>query len=257
MPRKIIFNADDFGLDADTVAATQSLLLANHIKSATILVGQPATAAALDFARKHQKDQSFGLHFNMAEWLPPSGQPRPSLTGKHGQFNSPIKQRLKALTGAFNPEDVAAELEFQLACLRDCGLRISHVDSHGHLHKFPAVLKAMSPVLARFGITRLRIPQTHYDNPRLYNRALDGYCRRAFRGRKGITDYFFNTRIHQPNWLGDFLEKLPPGTTEIGIHPGKIEPWRKIESEAVLQAGNQHLLQNMAVGNISYLDIEG
>ena len=59
----------------------------------------------------------------------------------------------------------------------------------------------MSPVLPHPGITRLR----------------------ACRSRKGVKENFFNTYSEQSNGLTDFMEKVPPGTSEIGIHPGQIE----------------------------------
>jgi len=40
----------------------------------------------------------------------------------------------------------------QLGRIRDLGVAISHVDSHGHLHKFKPFCAALKEVLPRHGI---------------------------------------------------------------------------------------------------------
>jgi chitin disaccharide deacetylase len=251
----IIFNADDFGLDADTFAATRELLDGGFIKSATIMTGRPMTAAAIAYAKDHQHEMSFGLHFNIAEWKPFCQAPIPSLIGRDGQFSKPVQQRLRALLGLLKAEDIAKEATSQLSFLRDHGLNISHVDSHGHLHKFPAVMNALRPVLQKFGIRRVRRPQTHYDNPRSYNQYLDRYCAKAFRGPEISTANFFNTRLYVEHWLSRFLENLPAGTTEIGIHPGRNETWRRVEFEALAQGRATQGLERANAQLSSFLDI--
>jgi chitin disaccharide deacetylase len=227
--RRLIINADDFGYDTDTTAVTAKLLRQGIVRSATILLGFPESEAALKFASIHSDSCSFGLHFNIAEDRPLAQYPVPSLVNASGQFRGAISQRLRALTGQLHPADIAREAETQLGICADHGVKLSHIDSHGHFHKFPLVLAALRPVLARFNIKRVRRPQTLYDNPRFYNRLLDAYCNRGFNGFAS-TDHFFNTRSHDPDWFERFLTKLPNGITELGIHPGHAENWRIAEA---------------------------
>jgi chitin disaccharide deacetylase len=254
-PRQVIFNADDFGLDADTFAATRELLDGGLIKSATIMTGRPMTDAAIAYAKDHQHDKSFGLHFNIAQWEPFCQKPVESLIDRSGQFSKPFQQRLRALLGLLKAEDIVKEATSQLSFLRDHGLNISHLDSHGHLHKFPAVMNALRPVLQKFGIRRVRRPQTHYNNPRSYNQYLDSYCATAFRGPEISTANFFNTRLYDEHWLSRFLENLPAGTSEIGIHPGRNETWRRVEFEALAQGRATQGLERANAQLSSFLDI--
>jgi predicted glycoside hydrolase/deacetylase ChbG (UPF0249 family) len=53
-------------------------------------------------------------------------------------------------------EEIARKMDAQLGKLRDFGVPISYVDSHGHLHKFVPFLRAMRTVLPRFGIRQVR-----------------------------------------------------------------------------------------------------
>jgi chitin disaccharide deacetylase len=251
----LLINADDFGFDADTYAATKSLFERGVVRSATILVNYPNTDAAMSFAKIHAKDYSFGLHFNIAEQSPVSRTPVPSLINAHGQFRGAISQRLRALTGLLDPADIAREAEAQLAILADYGITPTHIDSHGHFHKFPPVLNALRPVLERFGIKRARRPQTLYDNPTFYNNFLDKYCNRRFSG-VASTDNFFNTRSHDSQWFHRFLSMLPQGTSELGIHPGHNETWRHAEFLPFHGDDVQDLLVQNGIIPISYHDLE-
>jgi chitin disaccharide deacetylase len=253
--KRLIINADDFGYDTDTYAATAALLERGVIRSATILVNYPEAEAAMRFAKVHGKNCSFGLHFNIAEQSPLARDPVPSLVNASGQYRGAIVQRLRALLGLLNPSDIAREAEAQLGMLADYGVTPTHIDSHGHFHKFPPVLAALRPVLERFGITRVRRPQTLYDNPTFYNGLLDRHCNKRFHGVIS-TDHFFNTRSHDDGWFWRFLAMLPQGSTsELGIHPGYGEAWRRAEYQPFETDIVLDQLVQTGVSLISYHDV--
>lgn len=255
--KKLIINADDFGYDRDTFEATTALLTRETVRSATILVGFPQTQAAIKFARNADTNLSFGLHFNIAEGRPLASRSVPSLVNRSGEFRGAIPQRIRAICGLLAPADIAAECEAQLAILRDSGLTISHIDSHGHFHKFPTVLKALMPVLSRFGIARVRRAQTLYDNPTFYNRALDAHCNRTITNLGAGSDHFFNTRSHSPDWLQAMIQRLPLGSTEIGIHPGTDDDWRRSEMQPFLDGDVRSWIESQGISIISYHDVSG
>jgi chitin disaccharide deacetylase len=252
--KNLVINADDFGYDTDTYSATATLLERGIIRSATILVDYPEAEAAMRFAKAHKNECSFGLHFNIAENRPIARDPVPSLVNASGQFRGAVVQRLRALTGLLNPGDIAREATAQLGILADYGVTPTHIDSHGHFHKFPPVLDALRPVLKRFGIKRVRRPQTLYDNPTFYNGLLDAHCNRRFLGIVS-TDHFFNTRSHEVDWFSRFLGILPEGNTELGIHPGQTETWRHAEYLPFEQDNVLDLIAQNDVALISYHDI--
>lgn len=86
----------------------------------------------------------------------------------------------------------------------------SHVDGHRHVHAEPAVLEALLRVV---GPLRLRV------------RALDPAMRDRIRAAGGrACDTFLGDAALRPCWtperLAAAVRDLPPGTTEIMIHPG-------------------------------------
>ena len=253
--RQLLINADDLGYDSDTFEVTTVLMASGAIRSATILLNYPQSDAAIRFARENQREMSFGLHFNIAEGRPLAGPRVPSLVGPDGMFRGPVAQRLRALTGRLRADDIAVEATAQLEMLADAGVRPSHLDSHGHLHKFPPVLRALRPVLDRFGISKVRLPQTAYDNQRLYNRQLDRHCLRAFRAvGYASTDSFFNTRTQHEDWFDRFVASLGFGATELGVHPGAKEQWRAAEA-APLANDVAARLRRQGISLISYHDV--
>lgn len=249
-PRQLIVNADDFGFDEDTCAQTEALMQAGIVRSATLMTGLPASARALAFARQHQDSLSFGLHFNIAEGRPQGPRPVPSLVGPGGDFHGPFKQRLRCLGGLARPDEVAAELAHQLSLLADQGLALSHVDSHGHLHKFPAVAAAMVPVLQRHGIRRMRRPQDIYQRGRPLTRALNRYCSARF-PVVATTDHCCGIETPDVAAFAQMLQSLPPGRTELACHPGLAEAWRRDET-TLLRDELPRLLAQHSIDNISF-----
>lgn len=234
--RRLIINADDFGWDDDTTTVTGALIEAGAISSATIMTGRPATARAIAFALAHASEKvSFGLHFNIADGHVPHGSSSASLVDESGRLRASNPQRIQALLGRLKPRDIAAELEAQLVILLDHGIRVSHVDSHGHLHKFPAVFRAMKPVLARFGIERVRRPQTLPRVRLAPNMLLNDYCALAFRGAR-TTDAFAYMDAGKPGWLEALCTMMPSGTTELSVHPGTSDAWRRDEADGLRDA---------------------
>jgi predicted glycoside hydrolase/deacetylase ChbG (UPF0249 family) len=248
----LIINADDFGYDADTFTVTKSLMDKRIVQSATIMVGYPCSEDAIGYARRHMDEMSFGLHFNIAEGRPIGRQVPASLIGSDGKFRGPIQQRLRALAGLLDPQDIADEAEAQLSILADSGLAMTHFDSHGHFHKFPHVLKAVHPVLKRFRINRVRLPQTQYDRPTLYNNWLDTYCRRRMPTDFLTPSGFFNGRDQSPTWLSAFLSNLPMELMELGVHPGTKEDWRKSEAEPLLSDTLLPMIEALKITLTSY-----
>jgi predicted glycoside hydrolase/deacetylase ChbG (UPF0249 family) len=226
----LIVNADDFGWDDETTDATIALLESGAATSATIMTGRPATQRALTFAKAAGTRFSFGLHFNIVDGQAPLSAPSPSLVDRSGRFRSSHRQRLAALAGRLDPIDIARECGAQLDVLAEAGVTVSHLDSHGHLHKFPLVAGAVRPILAERGIRFIRRPQNFY-----FRRApldfLDRYCTWRFPAI-ATTDYFVAGRPGDGAWVS----RLPPGITEIAVHPGWRDDWRRAETQALLDA---------------------
>jgi predicted glycoside hydrolase/deacetylase ChbG (UPF0249 family) len=239
---QLILNADDFGLSEDTVAATIECFEAGALTSATIMPGMPATPQAISFGREHP-ELGFGVHLTVTGELglrPLAGaEAVPALVDRDGVFFAPRAARARALTGRLDRRQLALEIEAQVRAVRDAGIRVTHVDSHRHLHKFAPFRDALAAALPRIGVNRVRAVQDVYlgrswHSPTYWLR--NGW-REWIRSSFATTEHFYMAAKADPPWAEELLRRLPglAGSLEVGVHPGRREPWRDRDRLAVVE----------------------
>lgn len=82
-----------------------------------------------------------GFHLNIVAGRPLTSAP--SITDpKTGAFYSLPQLATRAMLGSVSWDDVSAECVAQLAKLRGAGIRVSHIDSHRHVHALPGFTDA-------------------------------------------------------------------------------------------------------------------
>lgn len=181
--RELIVNADDFGRSELTNAGIVRCFEDGIVTSASLMVRWKAAPAAARYARGH-RDLSVGLHLDLSEWIYRDSE-----------------WILVYDVGA-PPEE---ELERQLGRFRLLlGGDPTHLDSHQHVHREEPVAS-----LLREAATALGVP--------LRDRSGIAY-RGDFYGQSGKGDLFPDGIA--VGSLVSLIEWLPPGTTELGCHPG-------------------------------------
>lgn len=236
--KKLIINADDFGLSDHTVEWTIRGFECGALTSATIMAGMPATDTAVDYAKTHPQF-SFGVHFYLVDERPMSKPEKiPSMIDpKTGKLWRTRQFILRNFAGLVKVEDLKREMRAQYMALKNSGVSISHVDGHGHNHRLPASIKALAELKGELGFTKVRRCQDLSVVggklgllARAINRPMQALLIRA--GFK-TADHFLMNAGHSTDqkWFAKALEVLPEGVTEIGVHPGVDEEWRRIDTE--------------------------
>ena len=242
---KVILHADDFGYDKDTTAATIELLENGALTSATIMPTMPAAEEAIAYAAAHRQF-SFGVHLTYVDGLKPALQKEGSaLLDAKGLFYPSNEVRKKAIKLALKIDDIIDESLAQIAIVRKGGVKISHLDSHGHLHKFPSFLAALPKIKNRSGIERVRRVQNVFlhkpglSPTTILNCCFDWCISHTCR----TTDYFYMSANNmETKWSDALLEqmKLLPQNAiiEVGVHPGHADTendrWRISEYRDVM-----------------------
>ncbi len=236
--KRIIVNADDFGLNDHTVEWTIKGFACGALTSATLMAGMPATDKAVEYAKAHPQF-SFGVHFYLVDETPMC-QPEsiPSMidprTGKLWQTRLFI---LRNFAGLIKVEDIKREMRAQFMAIKNAGVVISHIDGHGHNHRLPQSIKALAELKDELGIDKVRRCQdltcagTRLGLlSRLINRPMQSQLDAV--GFK-TTDHFLMNAGHTSDseWFSKALRMLPDGVTEIGVHPGSDEEWRRVDTE--------------------------
>lgn len=157
-PARLIINADDFGMSPGVNQGIIHLFEQGRLTSASLLVNTPWSEAAIDYARQQSQHQ-IGMHLNLTTHKPvlPAEKVQ-TLVKTGGEFYSLSAFLLRLLTGRINLQEVEAELSAQIQICLDQGIRLAHVDTHMHLHAFPAVGDLVCQLASRYGIEVMRNP---------------------------------------------------------------------------------------------------
>jgi predicted glycoside hydrolase/deacetylase ChbG (UPF0249 family) len=185
--RRLVVNADDFGLSAGVNAGILRAHAEGIVTSASLMVRGAAAAAAAAASAAHPR-LGVGLHVDLAEWECVGGEWRPAYE----------------VVDTSDAAAVAAELERQLDAFRAlCGREPTHLDSHQHVHREEPV-RSILGVRAR----ELRLPLRHHGRVR--------YCGAFYgQGRGGIP----RPEAITATALARLIAALPEGATELCCHP--------------------------------------
>ena len=235
--RRLIVNADDFGLHA---AVNRGILAAHTegiVSSASLMAGGAAFDDAVRIAR-HCPQLGVGVHLTLvgASPLLPVAEVS-SLLDEAGDFYGSYPLFIKRfLRGKIRLAEVERELAAQIDRVRMAGIQPSHLDSHQHLHVLPGIGGLVLDLARRFSIRAIRIPA----EPVAFIGATPATVGRLA-GRGGLTmlanlfrqhaaaagirtsDHFFGMlaggQLTEPALLA-ILRRLPPGDSELMTHPG-------------------------------------
>ena len=226
--KQLVVNADDFGFTPDVNAGIVDAHRDGILTATTLMANGEAFADAVRLARQ-TPSLDIGCHLVLIGG-------RSLVTGK--AFPATAPQLVVAL--AAGRLRVYDELAAQLRRMVDAGLHPSHLDTHKHTHLAPPVLDAVARLAEEFDVRWVRRP---FDFPlqalrggvprmkRLTSRAL-GLMRRRFHRvltRHGCrtTDHFAGFQITgrlRTAELVELLSLIPPGSTELMVHPGRCGP---------------------------------
>ncbi|MGB9802470.1 MAG: carbohydrate deacetylase [Desulfofundulus sp.] len=144
----LIVNADDFGY---TVGVNRGIIKAMEcgvVTSTSLMVNQPGTGDALAFLQQGMLETA-GVHLCLTAGRPVSDPAAvPSLVDSRGRF----KGKDALLSGHLNGEEVRREFIAQVEKVRMAGVRVSHLDTHHHVHAHPVILEALADVARSYGL---------------------------------------------------------------------------------------------------------
>ena len=235
MVRRVIFNADDYGLCAEVNAATEELIEAGRLGDVSVLATGRMWKASAAFLLEHPQ-VSAGVHLNAVEGQPisPSSEIR-WITKADGQFAGLGGPQGLIARWIRHPLAVtrAVELEWraQIERLRDAGLQLSHADSHQHLHAFPLAWQRATALCRQFNIPSLRLPLEKNNLPLRRSGAL-ALGASLFVAKLAASNRIGKDLRHNDHFLGfkragayglealiADLRMTLPGVTEIALHP--------------------------------------
>jgi hopanoid biosynthesis associated protein HpnK len=157
MDKRIIINADDFGISSGVNKAVAQAHTNGVLTSATIMANMPAADEAVKMA-KQMPDLGVGVHLNLFEGKPLSKDGDINyLLDDNGDFAlTPAKLSLLSIVRPKIRKAIRAELAAQIQWVIDNGLKPTHLDSHKHIHSFPPIFPIVCDLARRFEIPAIR-----------------------------------------------------------------------------------------------------
>lgn len=215
--KRLIINADDFGLTRDVNAGIIHAHRMGVLTSTTLMANGNAYDDATWLIRE-TPSLDVGAHLVLI-------QGRSLLTGRAYPANP--AQLLAAL--ATRQLNVYAELKAQIQKLLSSGVYPTHLDSHKHTHLVPAIFRVVAALAQEFSIPYVRLP---LDRSVPFSHKPADLAARYFRKIAAqfnvrMTDHFIGFRLTgklNEDTLIDALRNLPEGTTEFMCHPGFVGP---------------------------------
>lgn len=208
MTRRLIVNADDFGRSPGINRGIVESFERGIVRSTTLMVNLPSTADAVTLAER-VPGLGIGLHLNFC-YGPALASDVPSLLTPDGLLDRDL-DRLRSRATA---SDIHREATAQLARFRDVlGREPTHIDSHQHLHSWPAAIEPIALIARDIGVPVRACNAEH----RATLRVLGVRCPDTF-----IIDFYGSSNI-DPTTLETLLTSIPDGTTELMCHPGYVD----------------------------------
>jgi hopanoid biosynthesis associated protein HpnK len=242
--RRLIINADDFGLTSGVNRAILETHQRGIVTSATLMAGGRAFAEAVHCAQ-NSPQLNIGCHVVLVDGEPllPADQVPTLLAGDgRPRFRTGIGElATAALRGRIDAAQIEAEAAAQMRKLQAAGLKLSHFDTHKHAHMFPAILRPLLRAARACGVPALRNPFAPVKplafahllrRPRLWKRysevtalrrLLDNFRQAVQQEQMLTSDGTFgilSTGALDQRLFEAIVGSIPEGTWEFVCHPG-------------------------------------
>jgi chitin disaccharide deacetylase len=241
--RRLIINADDFGLTAGVNRAIVEAHEHGVVTSATLMANGPAFADAIALAQS-RPGLGVGCHVLLVDGPPLLDATAVRTLLDRGNSSGPhfregiTRFGALALLGRLSESEIEAEATAQIRKLQGAGITVTHLDSHKHTHLFPRVLRPLLRAAARCGVRAIRNPFERMQgsqlsaSPSLWKRWAEVGVLRGL--AKEFREAVQHAEISTPDGtlaivatgslnerlLRLMVENLPEGTWELVCHPG-------------------------------------
>jgi hopanoid biosynthesis associated protein HpnK len=236
--KAVIVNGDDFGASAEVNEGILRAFRHGILRSASLMVAEPAAAEAARLAREHP-GLDVGLHAVVCQGrsvLEPSRLD--AVVDVNGRFpDNPVLAGMRWFFDRKAREQLRAELRAQIERHLELVGYLNHINGHLNFHVHPAISDILVELAVEYKVPCLRLPRERvattlalardHAGRKLVEavifRALQRRTRRQMRERNlKSTDWLFG--LHQSGHLSaryvlGLLDRLRPGTTELYFHP--------------------------------------
>ncbi len=248
--RRVIINADDFGMSAEVNEAVIRAYKEGVLTSTSLMVTGAAFEQAVRLA-KENPGLAVGIHLvTVVGRSVLSHAEIPRLVDRQGNFsNNPVAAGFKYYFSSGARRELRKELAEQFRIFHSTGLPLSHIDGHLHLHSHPVIFNAALDLGAQYGTRRMRVPVEDRQLALAFDRAnllqktilamLFGGLARYMKKKLRERGFIFPERVYGNLQSGRMseryflyaLDNLTAETNEIYFHPAVYADDRLLDGD--------------------------
>jgi len=286
--RRLIINADDFGLTPGVSRAISETHQRGIVTSTTLMANSRSFDDAIASAKSMPR-LSVGCHVVLVDGEPILARERvPTLLAGGSRFRNGFGDIAKsALCKKINAAEVEAEVTVQIQKVQNAGLTVSHVDSHKHVHMLPQIGAAIVRAAHACGVRAIRNPfvplkplalahllrrpklWTRYTETKILRRYHRQFRQLASEAGMVTPDGSFgviSTGALDLNLFRAIVGSIPDGTWEFVCHPGyvdealgtirtRLRESREKELQVLTSEEARQMLAEHGIELISYADL--
>ncbi len=290
--RRLIINADDFGLTRGISEAIAQAHANGIVTSATLMATGEAGDDAIALGAQHHQ-LSIGCHVVLVDGAPVLNAAKIATLveqrlGSRGCFHRRLRSfAVRALLARLDPEQIEAEAIAQIRTLQEKGIAITHFDTHKHTHIFPQVLRPLLRGARACGVGAVRNPfgprfplslRDLRKRPYLWKRFLELGVLRSFSEsfRRSVAQFGLSTPDGSFGVVSTgaldldlfvaIVDSIPTGTWEFVCHPGyndldlarvrtRLRDSREKELEVLTSPAARAALDRRGIQLISYREL--
>jgi hopanoid biosynthesis associated protein HpnK len=270
--RRLIVNADDFGLSHSVNQAVVRAHREGILTSASLMANETGFDEAVQLA-KENPGLGVGLHLTLLQGhstLPPDKIP--GLVNSRGEFsNSPVGVGMAYFFQRGLREQLRVEIRAQFAKFHATGLSLDHVNGHLHLHLHPVIFKLLMEDAEALGIRHFRFTRDCLARSRrmssgylfykvshtiiydcLSGRAREPLRRRNIKHAQITFGLLQDSRVDE-EYILKLLPELPEGDSELYSHPS-LDKF-KHEFDGLISPRVREQVQKLGIQLIRYQDL--
>jgi len=236
--KRLIVNADDFGLSPEVNAGIVRAHRDGILRSASLMVAEPAARAAADIARDNPA-LDVGLHAVVCRGrsILDSSRLGPALRASGEFIDSPVAAGMRYFFDRSLRTAMTDELRAQVDRHLDLVGYLNHIDGHLNFHVHPLFADILVDLAVEYKVPCIRLPRERVMTTLRLRR--DNAARKLvesiiFRTLSRRTSRMMSTRgltatdalfgLHQSGHLTEdyvvgILDRIRDGTTELYFHP--------------------------------------
>ena len=227
----LIVNGDDFGLTPLISKGIVNAYKEGILTSTSLLATEDGFENAVELS-KENPHLGIGIHLVLIEGRPVCHPKLIShLVDENGMFRTnALTYALKVFSHLVPVNEVESEWRAQIEKILNTGIKVTHMDSHKHLHVLPPLWEITAKLCEEYRIPAVRIPFQKNGKLSLQYRIISSLASQSLMNarKRGIKspDSFYGMDVSgtlDEDSIIKAIRSLPDGISELMAHPGYLD----------------------------------